>query len=182
MIKLMLNSYRIRLANQKDIPAISELMDISIKELQKGYLSHDQIQASFGMMGLDTQLITDKTFYCVFYGQALVACGGWSRRATRYGGNHTAGRDASLLNPKTDRARIRAMYTHPNHAKKGIGKMILEASEIAAKFEGFKALEMVATMAGKPFYLRCGYHIESEWDDNSGQVPVPLCSMTKILA
>ena len=60
--------------------------------------------------------------------------------------------------------------------------MILEASEIAAKSEGFKALEMVATMAGKPFYLRCGYHIESEWDDNSGQVPVPLCSMTKILA
>jgi len=73
---------------------------------------------------------------------------GWSRRSTLYGGNHSAGRNASLLDPQTDRARIRAMYTHPNHIKRGIGRLIIAAGEAAARAEGFKALEMAATKAG----------------------------------
>lgn len=171
----------LRLASTKDISAIKQLMHLSISELQKGYLTEAQIAASFTGMGLDTQLIDDKTYFCVMEDLKLVGCGGWSRRATLYGGNHSAGRDAALLDPSKDRARIRAMYTHPAHTRRGIGKLIIEAGEAAAKAEGFKTLEMAATMAGVPFYEKCGYFIESEWLDSNGDVPVPLCTMVKSL-
>ena len=171
----------LRLARTEDIPDIKSLMNTAILELQKGYLTPAQIKASFVAMGLDTQLIEDKTYFCVMKANVLVGCGGWSRRATLYGGNHSAGRDAALLDPSKDRARIRAMYTHPEHTRRGIGKMIIEAGEKSAKAEGFKALEMAATMAGVPFYKRCGYSIESEWTDSNGEVPVPLCTMIKRL-
>lgn len=172
---------KLRLARSNDIPEIKDLMRLAIAELQKGYLTAPQIEASFRGMGLDTQLIDDGTYFCVMDGHVLVGCGGWSRRATLYGGNHSAGRNADLLDPAQDRARIRAMYTHPQHVKRGIGKMVIEAGEQAASAEGFKALEMAATMAGVPFYKKCGYHIESEWEDTNGDVPVPLCTMVKTI-
>lgn len=172
---------RLRTANSSDIPAIKDLMERSIRLLQRRYLTPAQIEASFSAMGLDTQLIDDGTYFCVFDNDVLIGCGGWSRRATLYGGNHSAGRNADLLNPKTDRARIRAMYTHPDYTQKGIGRLILQAGERAAKLEGFRALEMAATMAGKPFYIKCGYHVESEWEDRNGAVPVPLATMVKSL-
>lgn len=173
--------FRLRLAMIEDVEAIQTLMNLAILELQKDYLSQEQIKASFVSMGLDTQLIKDETYFCVEEKEVLVGCGGWSRRATLYGGNHSAGRNANILNSNTDRARIRAMYTHPAHIYRGIGKMILKAGEAAAKTEGFKALEMAATLAGVPFYKKCGYSIEREWSDNNGDVPVPLCIMVKSL-
>ena len=169
----------LEIATEADIPEIKDLMELSIRELQKDYLTPAQVEASFAGMGLDTQLIDDGTYFSVRDGEMLVGCGGWSRRATLYGGNHTEGRDASLLDPAKDRARIRAMYTHPDHVKRGIGRMIIDAGEAAARAEGFSALEMAATMAGKPFYLKCGYHVESEWEENHGAVPVPLATMVK---
>jgi len=107
--------------------------------------------------------------------------GGWSRRATLYGGNHSAGRDPRLLDPANERARIRAMYTHPDHTRKGIGRLILDTAEAAARAEGFTAIEMAATMSGKPLYSACGYQVESEWLDENGAVPVPLATMWKRL-
>lgn len=173
--------FEIRFAEQNDASAIRNLMDLAIAELQKGYLSGEQIEASKAGMGLDSQLIDDQTYFCVLDGDVLVGCGGWSRRATLYGGNHSAGRDARLLDPATERARIRAMYTHPEYTKRGIGRLILKAGEDAARAEGFQSLEMAATMAGVPFYKRCGYEIESEWFDENGAVPVPLATMIKTL-
>lgn len=169
----------LRVANLGDVTPIKNLMQLAIAELQKPYLTPKQINASFLAMGLDTQLISDQTYFCVWDGNELVGCGGWSRRATLYGGNHTAGRDSKMLDPKTDRARIRAMYTHPEHTRRGIGRLVIEASEHAAQREGFKSLEMAATLAGRDFYLRCGYHIEREWEDTNGLVPVPLLTMVK---
>ena len=171
----------LRLATSSDIESIKLLMNLAIVELQKDYLTKAQIRASFAGMGLDSQLIEDGTYFCVMDGDEIVGCGGWSRRATLHGGDHSADRDDSLLDPAKDRARIRAMYTHPDHTKRGIGKMVIEASEEAACAEGFKALEMAATLAGVPFYVKCGYHIESEWEDMNGAVPVPLCTMVKVL-
>jgi len=169
----------IRLANSADAPAIAALMDLAIAELQKGFLTPEQIASSRAGMGLDLQLIADGTYFCVEEDGDLVGCGGWSRRATLYGGNHSAGRDPRLLDPETERARIRAMYTHPDHTRKGIGRLILDTAEAAAREEGFKALEMAATMSGKPLYSACGYQVESEWFDENGAVPVPLATMWK---
>lgn len=171
----------IKQATTQDIPAIKTLMERAIRELQRGYLTEEEIEASFAGMGLDTQLIEDETYFCVWDGSTLVGCGGWSYRATLHGGNHSAGRDDRTLDPQTERARIRAMYTHPEHTKRGIGRLIIEASEDAARAAGFRKFEMAATMAGVPFYKKCGYHIESEWFEKNGDVPVPLATMVKAI-
>jgi len=91
--------FEFRLAEPADAEDIKSLMQKSISELQKPYLTPQQISASFVGMGLDTQLIEDKTYFCIWDQDILVGCGGWSRRATLYGGNHTPGRDAALLDP-----------------------------------------------------------------------------------
>ncbi|APG63638.1 GNAT family N-acetyltransferase [Sphingorhabdus lutea] len=173
---------KIRLANLDDVPAIKIIMDRAIAELQASFLTKEQLAASTAAMGLDMQLIHDGTYFCVVDDGQIVGCGGWSRRATLYGGSHSGKRDDKLLNPKYDRARIRAMYTHPEHVRRGIGGMIIAKAEQAARDEGFRAIEMAATMAGKPLYLSCGYHIESEWMDTQGAVPVPLATMVKNLS
>ncbi len=172
----------LRTATLNDIDAIRVLMPLAIRELQKGYLTPEQLESSFSGMGLDLTLIEDGTYFTVWDRATLVGCGGWSFRATLYGGNHSPGRSDCLLDPVTERARIRAMYTHPDHVRRGIGRMIIEAAEAEARLHGFKALEMAATMAGKPFYQLCGYEIESEWEDVNGPVAVPLATMTKVLA
>ncbi len=172
---------QIRLSEPADIPAIKDLMIRSISELQTDVLTPAQVKASHLSMGLDTQLISDQTYFSVMDGDTLVGCGGWSFRATLYGGNHSAGRNADRLDPAHNRARIRAMYTHPEHIRRGIGKMIIEASEAAARDAGFTALEMAATLAGERFYMRCGYEVESRWQDENGPVPVPLLTMVKAL-
>lgn len=171
----------IRLARKDDEPAIAALMKLAIEQLQQGYLTPEQIEASKAGMGLDALLIEDGTYFCVEDEGELAGCGGWSRRATLYGGNHSAGRDPRLLDPSSERARIRAMYTHPDHVRKGVGRLVLETAEGAARAEGFREIEMAATMAGKPFYERCGYAVESEWHDTNGAVPVPLATMAKAL-
>jgi len=121
----------LRLACPEDAPAIAELMTAAIAQLQIGYLTPDQIAASGAGMGLDTQLIEDGTYFCAVTSKGgdeiLVGCGGWSHRATLYGGNHSGGRDLRLLDPATERARIRAMYTHPDHARRGISRFRLTA-------------------------------------------------------
>lgn len=93
---------------------MTALMDAAIAELQP-FLDAAQIAASRAIMGLDTQLVDDGTYFVV-EANALAGCGGWSRRATMYGGDHSPGRDAALLDPTRDAARVRAMYTHPAFA------------------------------------------------------------------
>ena len=168
-----------RLAEAGDIPALEAVMTAAIAELQRGFLSDDQIAASRTIMGLDRQLIADGTYFVVETDGRIAGCGGWSRRATLYGGDHTPGRDAALLDPATEPARVRAMYTHPDFARRGVGALILELCEDAARAEGFTRLELMATMSGRPLYARAGYvEIEHIVDDRGG-APVPLVRMGK---
>ena len=150
----------IRLATAADLPAIVRVMERAIAELQKPFLDPAQIAASRRSMGLDTTLVADGTYFCVMDGEALAGCGGWSRRATLYGGNHAAElRDDRLLDPATEVARIRAMYTDPDFVRRGVGRLILQTCEQAARAEGFRRLEMMATAAGEPLYMASGYHV-----------------------
>ena len=103
-----------RLATRDDLVALTELMNAAIAELQKPFLDEAQIASSPTIMGLDTQLIDDGTYFVVTDGGVLAGSGGWSRRAALYGGDRSLGRDAALLDPAKDAARVRAMYTHPN--------------------------------------------------------------------
>ena len=169
-----------RLATEDDIPAIRTLMARAIAHNQRGFLDDAQITASNAVMGLDTQLIADGTYFVILDGRQVVGCGGWSPRATLYGGDHsTKLRDPKPLDPATDAAKVRAMYTDPDYVRRGIGRMILDLCEGAARDAGFKRTEMMATLSGEPLYRACGYtEIERRADDVDG-VSVPLVRMGK---
>lgn len=173
----------IRLATPDDLTAIAALMERAIVELQRPFLTEDQIAASRRSMGLDTQLVADGTYYCVEVAGELAGCGGWSRRATLYGGNHSAEtRDDRMLDPASEPARIRAMYTDPAFTRRGIGRLILDTCEAAARDAGFGRLEMMATAAGEPLYEACGYHVVQRVDRMSTDgVAVPGAVMAKDL-
>src|SRR4030095_6277488 len=156
-------------------------MDAAISKLQKPFLNDSQIQSSRTTMGLDTQLIEDGTYFIVEILGDIAGCGGWTRRATLYGGDESPGRSAVLLNPAKDAARIRAMYTHPLHTRKGVGRLILSLSEEAARSEGFERVELMASMAGEPLYRACGYEPCERVVDARGGVGVPLVRMSKLL-
>ena len=171
-----------RLATPGDIPALAELMDAAIGQLQKGFLSDAQIASSRMIMGLDRQLIDDGTYFIVECEGQLAGSGGWSRRNTLYGGDHSPGRDAALLDPAKDAARVRAMYTSPKFARRGVGRLILDLCEAAAKAEGFKRVELAGTMSGQPLYKACGYEAIEAFEDARGGASVPLVRMGKALA
>ena len=166
-----------RLASEADVAALRVLMDLAIGENLKAYLSDDLIAASRAVMGLDTSLIEDRTYWVVHDSGALAGCGGWSRRATLYGGDHTAGRDAARLDPARDAARVRAMYTHPDHVRRGVGGLILGLCEAAATAEGFRRLERAATLSGEPLYRKHGFTEIERFEDGG----VPLVRMVKDL-
>ncbi|MGB3844555.1 GNAT family N-acetyltransferase [Sphingopyxis sp. YF1] len=173
-----------RLATLDDLDALRHVMALAIAELQKDFLDPAQIAASRAVMGLDTQLIADGSYFVIEAGGRIAGCGGWSRRATLYGGDHSTDlRDPALLDPAVDAARIRAMYTHPDHARQGVGRRVMALCEAAARDAGFGRAELMATLSGEPLYRACGYvpieRVEAPGPDG---VTVPLIRMGKALA
>jgi GNAT superfamily N-acetyltransferase len=170
-----------RFATEADIPALVALMDLAITGPLAAFLTPEQIAASRVLMGLDSQIIADRTYFVVEADGVLAGCGGWSRRITTYGGDHTPGRVPSPLTPGVDPARVRAMYTHPDFLRRGIGRLILDLCEVGARAEGYDRVELVATMGGEPLYLAAGYVEIERFEDDRGGVPVPLVRMGKSL-
>ncbi|MGV3770032.1 MAG: GNAT family N-acetyltransferase [Sphingobium phenoxybenzoativorans] len=166
-----------RTATRGDIAALSTVIDAAISELQKSFLTPGQIVASRQIMGLDTRLIDDGTYFIIELHGAIAGCGGWSRRATPYGHNASAKRDDRLLDPRTEPAKIRAMYTHPAYVRRGIGRMILALCEEAARKEDFSRLELTSTLAGAPLYHACGFQDVARLTDSG----VPIILMQKII-
>jgi GNAT superfamily N-acetyltransferase len=172
-----------RLAQNEDLPALRALMTRSIERLQDGFLTPEQVAASHQVMGLDTQLVKDQTYFIIESESRLVGCGGWSWRATLFGGDDSIiEREPLPLNPSTDAAKIRAMYVDPDHARRGIGSLIMDLCEGAARDAGFGKAEMMATMAGVPLYRAHGYaDIEPVETTTREGVVVPLIRMGKTL-
>jgi GNAT superfamily N-acetyltransferase len=155
-------------------------MTAAIRGLLRDFLSQQAIEASFEFMGLDTQLINDGTYFLVEQGEVIASCGGWSRRATLFGGDQAVTRNAALLDPRRDPARVRAMYTRPQFARRGFGRLILALCEQAAVADGFARVELAATMAGEPLYRTCGYEeIERFKVETRLGIQVPLVRMQK---
>src|SRR5208282_1667776 len=183
---------RIRLAEARDIPALRELIEASVRGLQLGDYSAAQLESALRTVyGVDTQLIADGTYFAAEETESsgaalLVGCGGWSRRKTLYGGDRwkelVAGREDSLLDPATEAAKIRAFFVHPDWARRGIGGMILEACETAAWAAGFRRLEMGATLTGDPFYRKKGYvELEAVEAPLGDGLTLPIVRMGKVL-
>jgi len=174
-----------RRALPADEQAIAALMELSISALLPAFLTPEQVALSRSIMGLDRQLIVDGTYFAVHDAASgqLVASGGWSPRATLYGGDHsTAQRNAALLKMGEDAARIRAMYTHPDFTRRGLGRYVLAICESAAREAGFTRVELMATLAGEPLYRACGYEpIEQMISASAGGVDVPGLRMGKAI-
>ena len=155
------NGFTHRIAGQADVPAIVALMHVSIEVNMREFLTPAEISAAKETMGVDQTLIDDGTYFiieAIVEGEpVMVGCGGWGKRRTLYGGNHAVGRDDSLSDPATDSARIRAMYTHPDWTRRGIGTMLLDLGEEAARNAGFQTIELGSTIPGEPFYIARGY-------------------------
>jgi GNAT superfamily N-acetyltransferase len=173
----------VRTATLDDVEPMKALVARAIDTLQADFLSPAQIALSHRFMGLDTQLVRDGTYFIAEIGGVLAGCGGWSYRSTLYGGDASAvTRAPTRLDPATDPARIRAMYTAPDFARRGVGRAILRTSEDAARAAGFRTAELMGTMAGLPLYEAAGYRrVESVLTDPIGGVSVPFERMRKAL-
>lgn len=156
-------------------------MERAIACLMTDVLTPDQIAASAEIMGLDAQLVEDCTYVLAEIAGEIAGCGGWSRRATTHGGDQSAGRDARLLDPTAEPARVRAMYTDPDFARRGVGRAILAEAEARAAAEGFRIGTLVATLAGEPLYRATGWREVRRWEAQTSTVPVPVVTMEKSL-
>ena len=150
----------LRLATLEDADAIEELMKASIRDLFPSTYDGRQTDASVRYVGsVDRMLIEDGTYFVFVVGHEIVACGGWSRRDKLYTGSGDGADDARLLDPVTEPARIRAMFTRVDWTRRGLGRRILEACEAAAKAEGFRNLALASTMPGLPLYENYGFTV-----------------------
>jgi N-acetylglutamate synthase-like GNAT family acetyltransferase len=148
----------IRKAVRADIPAIERVMRASVAGLGASYYDPQQIASAVEQITVpDVQLIDDDTFFVVEEEGRIIACGGWSKRKKLYTGSAEQASVDGLLDPATDAARIRAMFVDPAFARRGLGRLILQASEEDARRAGFRAFELMATLPGVPLYAACGY-------------------------
>jgi GNAT superfamily N-acetyltransferase len=135
-----------------------QLIAESARHLSRTHYNDQQIETAIEtVFGVDTDLIEDGTYFVVEIDGELVGCGGWSKRKTLYGGDQFTSRDASYLDPASEPAKIRAFFIHPDHARKGIARALLKHCETEARAEGFRALELMATLPGIEFYKSCGF-------------------------
>jgi GNAT superfamily N-acetyltransferase len=159
----------LRLARREDAPAIASLIERSVRGLQGDDYSPAQMEGALGtVFGVDTRLIDDGCYFLAEQDGELVGCGGWSRRKTLFGGDAVHGKDDGWLDPATDPARVRAFFVAPEQARRGIGSLILDACEVAARAHGFRELELAATLTGVKLYARRGFEPVERHD-----VPLP---------
>jgi len=148
----------IRLATFDDVAELQQLIALSVRGLSTDYYTPNQIESAIKyIFGIDSQLITDGTYYVSEKENIKVGCGGWSKRNTLFGGDQHKDIEDPLLDPAKDAARIRAFFVHPDHARQGIGRKIINVCEDAAKANGFTSFELGATLPGVPLYQVMGY-------------------------
>jgi GNAT superfamily N-acetyltransferase len=150
--------FRLDHAADSDTQRLQALIEQSARTLSVGHYTPAQIDAAVRFVfGIDSTLIDDGTYFVVRDGDEIVACGGWSRRRTLYGGDQRPVGEPDLLDPASEPAKIRAFFVAPSHARRGIGRMLVGACVVAAETAGFRRLELMATLPGVPLYRACGF-------------------------
>ena len=183
-------SIRIRLASHDELPILRELIEASVRQLQANDYTEKQREAALRtVFGVDSRLIADGTYLVADASAvrgandrkpAIAGCGGWSKRKTLFGGDQWSGREDLLLDPKVDAAKIRAFFIHPAWARQGVGTLILDACESAARAAGFTRFEMGATLTGVKLFSVKGYAAVKRMDVplDDGEV-LPIVQMEK---
>ena len=167
----------------EDRERIKQLIADSARHLSREHYNHTQIEAAIAtVFGVDTDLIEDGTYFVAEISGGLAGCGGWSKRKTLFGGDQYASRDAGYLDPESEPAKMRAFFVHPDFARQGIARAILERCESEARDQGFHALELMATLPGIEFYKTCGFSVTGNFDLDLGNgVMLELVPMRKEL-
>lgn len=173
----------VRPASTADIPALRNLIDVSVRALNAPDYTPDQIEAALiHVLGLDTQLIADGTYFVIETGGGILASGGWSARQTPYGGDQAKRGEDALLDPAVDAARIRAFYVHPDWTRRGFARRIYEACESAARSRGFRRFELVATLTGARLYAALGFVARDAVDvPLAGGIVLPCVRMDRTI-
>lgn len=158
-----------RIASFDDVPSLEVLIPLSVRKLHLGYYSSAQIEGALGnVFGVDRQLLEDRTYFIVEREGQLIGAGGWSKRKALFGSDHGRSAPDPPLDPATEAARIRAFFVHPDWARRGVGRALLESCEAAIRKAGFRRIDLVATLAGEPLYTRFSYNVVSRYE-----VPLP---------
>ena len=173
----------LRVATLADVSALEALIARSARGLGRTDYTEAQIEAALaGTWGVDSELIRDGTYFAVEAEGAIIACGGWSRRQTLFGGDKRAGRSSALLDPAQDAARIRAFFVDPGWARRGIGKALLERCETEARAHGFRRLGLMATRPGERLYAAAGFVVTGREEHTMRPgVTLELIAMAKSL-
>jgi hypothetical protein len=175
--------WALRLACADDIPELEGLIERSVRALQAADYSAAQMDGALGsVFGVDRQLIGDQTYFVAEHEGAIIACGGWSKRASLFGSDAVRAAEDALLDPVQDAARIRAFFVHPDHARCGLGRAILFACEEAICAAHFRSVELVATLPGVPFYRAFEYEAGEHYEVPLGNgLSLPVVQMSKNL-
>ena len=148
----------IRIATAADADPIERVMRDAYSLLGSRDYDAAQIASALRHVAyLDRTLVEDGTYFVVEDGERIVGGGGWSRRRKLFNGPAAAANDAEWLDPERDAARVRAMFVHPDWERRGIGRLVINACEEAARAAGFRRIELLATLTGIPLYTACGY-------------------------
>jgi GNAT superfamily N-acetyltransferase len=149
----------LRVATRDDVRALHALIDASARALSAPWYPPELVDSMLRhLIGVDTQLVDDGTYYVVVDPDgALAAAGGWSARRTLYGGDQAKGAADPRLDPAADPARIRAFFVHPRWARRGLARRLYARCAHDARRAGFRAFELVATLPGEPLYASLGF-------------------------
>jgi len=172
--------YEMRVARAADVAAITTLIAASARGLSRDDYTAEQIEAAVSsIFGVDSELIADETYFVAEAGRELIGCGGWSRRRTLFGGDQAASRQAGVLDPARDAAKIRAFFVHPSWARRGVGRAILERCEKEAQDAGSGTVEVMSTLPGLGFYRTMGYQALAPILYPAGAVKLTFVPMRK---
>jgi|ERR1041384_635068 N-acetylglutamate synthase-like GNAT family acetyltransferase len=173
----------IRKAKMEDRNAIQQLIADSARRLSREHYTDLEIETAIEtVFGVDTSLIEDGSYFVVESDGQLAGCGGWSKRKTLFGGDQYTSREVGYIDPKKEPAKIRAFFIHPDHARKGIARAILNLCETEARAHGFRALELLSTLPGIEFYKKCGFAETGTLDlDLTEEVKLKFVPMRKEL-
>jgi GNAT superfamily N-acetyltransferase len=164
--------YEIRVARAADVAAISNLIVSSARGLSRDDYTDEQIEAAVSsIFGVDSELISDGTYFVAEARGELIGCGGWSRRRTLFGGDQAASREAGMLDPERDAAKIRGFFVHPKWARRGVARAILERCE----------RKLMSTLPGLGFYRMMGYEASAPILFSAGAVELKFVPMRKQL-
>ncbi len=141
--------FTIRQARISDRNHLRAMQIDSMRKLASHCYSRAEVDGFIAYVGtMDDQLIDEGTYYLVEMDGQPVASGGWSRMRGNYVGTPP-------VDPKA--AKIRSVFVHPEWARHGFGRLLMNHAEQAAVAAGFSHVELNALLSGVPFYRALGY-------------------------